>query len=184
MMSRWSSWETKHDDDDDDDDEGSHSDYSDEEIRSRSSCSCGLIIGFKRNNQVFDIDHSLSRLSLSEEEDSEEEELFEINLKKKKEPLDAITEEEEDDDCESTVFSLDIHDNNNDDVVYVAVGHRGRDHSSMEALSWALKHAVTPSTTVSLLHVFPQLKLIPTPCKSVLFFFIINLYPRLMVTVN
>ncbi|GAU14740.1 hypothetical protein TSUD_203890 [Trifolium subterraneum] len=38
--------------------------------------------------------------------------------------------------------------------------------SSMEALSWALKHSVTPnSTTVSLVHVFPQVKLIPTPCK-------------------
>ncbi|KAL5056645.1 hypothetical protein RYX36_037327 [Vicia faba] len=92
-----------------------------------------------------------------EEEDDDEnsKELFEINLKK--EPLDTIREE----DCESGVFSIDIHNKiKSNDVVYVAVGETG---SSMEALSWTLKHLVNPSsTTVSLVHVFPKVKQIPT----------------------
>ena len=57
---------------------------------------------------------------------------------------------------------LDIH--NEKDVVHVALGHDGE--SSMEALLWALKHLVTPSTTVYLIHVFPETRLIPSPCKS------------------
>ncbi|RZC04869.1 U-box domain-containing protein 54-like [Glycine soja] len=120
--------------------------------------SCGGFIGFKRN-QVIDCSSEIG--------DSDTEELFEINLKEK-EPLalDAIRE-----DCEiSTVFSLDIdiHDGgsgNDDDVVYVAVGKDG--DSSMEALSWALKHAVTPSATVCIVHVFPQVKLIPSPLGKI-----------------
>ena len=97
-------------------------------------------------------DYSLSSSEIGEEDS---EELFEINLK---EPLDTVRE-----DCESTVFSLDIH-NCKEDVVYVAVGDGG--DSSTEALSWALKHAVTPSTTVYLIHVFPKIKFIPSPRKS------------------
>ncbi|XP_020230757.1 U-box domain-containing protein 35 [Cajanus cajan] len=115
-----------------------------------SICGCGFI-GFKRN-QV--IDCSLSQSEI--EEDSEE--LFEINLNKEPLALDTIRE-----DCESTVFSLDI--NKAKDVVYVAVGNDG--DSSMEALSWALKHAVTPSATVCLLHVFPQVNLIPSPLGKI-----------------
>nr|KYP62819.1 U-box domain-containing protein 33 [Cajanus cajan] len=106
------------------------------------NCSCGFI-GFRRN-QVFDFDCNTN--------DEDSEELFEINLK---EPLDTISE-----DCESSVFSFDIH-NNEKDVVHVAVDHVGE--SSMEALLWTLKHAVTPSTTVSLIHVFPQIRFIPSP---------------------
>jgi len=133
--------------------------YYDEEI---SSCGCGFI-GFKKS-QVFDYNFG-SEIG-DNDDDGDSEELFEINLKKEIR-LDSIREEEW---CESsTVFSLDIHnhDNNLDDVVYVAVGTNiNGGSSSMEALSWTLKHAVTPSTTtVSLLHVFPQVKLIPTPCK-------------------
>ncbi|KAJ1428634.1 UspA [Sesbania bispinosa] len=112
---------------------------SDEET---STCTC-VFTGFRRN-QVFDYNQSFST-----NEDSEE--LFEINLKL---PLDAISE-----DCESSVFSFDIH--NEKDIVHVAVDHTGE--SSMEALLWTLKHAVTPSTTVYLIHVFPEIRLIPTP---------------------
>lgn len=90
--------------------------------------SCGGFIGFKRNQVIGD---------------SDSEELFEINLKK---PLDAILRE----DCESILFSLDIDNgvgnDGGDDVVYVAVGNDG--DSSTEALSWASKHAMTPSATV------------------------------------
>uniref|UniRef100_K7LB97 UspA domain-containing protein n=1 Tax=Glycine max TaxID=3847 RepID=K7LB97_SOYBN len=85
-------------------------------------------------------------------EDSEE--LFEINLK---EPyLDTISEEN----FESSVFLSDIHINDKD-VVHVAVDHVGE--SSMEALLWTLNHALTPSTTVYLLLVFPEIRLVPSP---------------------
>ncbi|CAL5199627.1 unnamed protein product [Lathyrus oleraceus] len=88
-------------------------------------------------------------------DDVDSDELFEIN--QKNESLDTIREE----DCESSVFSIDIHNNiKSNDVVYVAVGETD---SSMKALSWTLKHLVNPnSTTVSLIHVFPPAKRIPT----------------------
>ncbi|KAJ0986913.1 hypothetical protein J5N97_005269 [Dioscorea zingiberensis] len=44
--------------------------------------------------------------------------------------------------------------------VYVAVGKRS---SSMDALSWALKHLVKPSSFVYLIHVFPEVHHVPTP---------------------
>lgn len=130
--------------------------YDSNEEVSSSICGCGFI-GFKRN-QVFDYSLSACSNEIGDEEEGSSEELFEINIQQQ--PLDTIREEY----CESTVFSLDI---DNIDVVYVAVGDCEDSSSSMEALSWALKHAVTPSTTtLSLLHVFPQVKFIPTPCKS------------------
>lgn len=93
--------------------------------------------------------------STNEINNEDSEELFEINLK---EQLDTISEE----DCESSVFSFDFH--NDKDVVHVAVDHVGE--SSMEALLWTLNHAVTPSTTVYLVHVFPEIRLVPSPCES------------------
>ncbi|XP_058771896.1 U-box domain-containing protein 35-like [Vicia villosa] len=119
----------------DGDDEFLH--YFDEDIGTRCVC------GFR------------SKIELEEEDDGvNSEDLFEMNLKK--EPLGTIREE----DCESSVFSIDIHKDRLYDVVYVAVGENG---SSMEALSWTLKHLVNPnSTIVSLIHVFPQVKRIPT----------------------
>jgi len=94
--------------------------------------------------------------STNEVNNEDLEELFEINLKGS---LDTISE-----DCESSVFSFDIDNNNDKDVVHVAVDNVGE--SSMEALSWTLKHAVTPSTTVYLIHIFPEIRLIPSPCES------------------
>ncbi|XP_058727754.1 U-box domain-containing protein 35-like [Vicia villosa] len=130
--------------------------YVDASDEDNTSCGCGLI-GFKKN-QVFDFDYSFSS------EIEEEDDLFEINLKKG-EPLDSIKEEEDYE--RSTVFSLDIHKDklSDSDVVYVAVGENG---SSMEALSWTLKHLVKPnSTIVSLVHVFPRVKQIPTPMGKI-----------------
>lgn len=49
-----------------------------------------------------------------------------------------------------------------EDSVYVAVG---KSDTSMEALSWTLKNWVTPSTIVYLIHVFPEIKHVPSPCK-------------------
>ncbi|XP_027368641.1 U-box domain-containing protein 35-like [Abrus precatorius] len=143
------SLETEHDD------ECMHYDSDDE----RSTiCNCSFM-GLKRN-QVIDYSPSRSNSNNSEIGDGEDsEELFEINLMKDSLSLDTIREE-----CESTVFSLDLDIHNakyEDNVVHVAVGSDGE--SSMEALSWALKQAVTPSTTVCLLHVFPKVKLIPSP---------------------
>ncbi|XP_020705727.1 U-box domain-containing protein 35 [Dendrobium catenatum] len=46
------------------------------------------------------------------------------------------------------------------DEIYVAVG---KNSSSMEALSWALKHVAKPSSIVYLIHVFPEVLSIPTP---------------------
>ncbi|XP_057420158.1 U-box domain-containing protein 35-like [Lotus japonicus] len=109
--------------------------------------------------------YSSSEIGDEDSESESDSELFEININMKEGlSLDTIPE-----DCESaSVFSLDIdnHQAEKDDVVYVAVSFDG--NSSMEALSWALKHAVTPSsTTVCLLHVFPQVKLIPTPLGKI-----------------
>lgn len=52
-----------------------------------------------------------------------------------------------------------------EDCVYVGVG---KSESSMDALAWTLKHAVEPgrSTTIFLVHVFPEIRFVPSPCKS------------------
>lgn len=50
-------------------------------------------------------------------------------------------------------------------VVYVAVGKM---KSSMDALSWVLRHEVgnhPSSKVVYLIHIFPEVRHIPTPCK-------------------
>jgi hypothetical protein len=49
------------------------------------------------------------------------------------------------------------------DDVYVAVGKGG---SSMAALSWALRQLSKPRSFVYLVHVFPAVATIPTPCKQ------------------
>lgn len=59
----------------------------------------------------------------------------------------------------------DIDDHSSlDESVYVGVG---KGESSMDALTWALKHEVDPSssTTVYLIHVFPEVTYIPSPCE-------------------
>lgn len=92
-------------------------------------------------------------------------------------------EEDEDELSEGSLFSIDIDnhdrhlgDNDHDhdgrgeddhsDGVYVAVG-KSNSKSSMEALLWTLKHAISSpsSAIVYLIHVFPVIRLIPSPCK-------------------
>lgn len=52
-----------------------------------------------------------------------------------------------------------------EDCVYVGVG---KSDSSNEALQWALKNAITTSTTVVyLLHVFPETRYIPSPLGKI-----------------
>ncbi|VAI73089.1 unnamed protein product [Triticum turgidum subsp. durum] len=53
------------------------------------------------------------------------------------------------------------------DDVYVAVGKGG---SSMAALSWALTQLARPRSFVYLVHVFPVVATIPTPCNQATLF--------------
>lgn len=96
------------------------------------------------------------------EMDMEEEtpsELFEIN----QDVLRASMVEERDHEHEGSLFSFDFQNWN--DRVFVAVGAAEESSSSMDALEWTLRHVVTPSTMVLLIHVFPVLRFIPSPCK-------------------
>lgn len=73
----------------------------------------------------------------------------------------------------STLYSFDFHDNGNA-VVYVVVGNSNKisKETSMDALLWTLKNVVVDpsSTIVFLIHIYPQTKYIPTPCKIVFSF--------------
>ncbi|KAK4588683.1 hypothetical protein RGQ29_019621 [Quercus rubra] len=62
---------------------------------------------------------------------------------------------------EGSLFSFDFQNWN--DRVFVAVGAAEESSSSMDALEWTLRHVVTPSTTVFLIHVFPVIRFIPSP---------------------
>lgn len=97
--------------------------------------------------------HGGGSTGISEIEEENVSELFEINHDG--EPMASIKEE-----FESSLFSFDINENSGD--VYVAVG---KGESSMDAVLWTLKHIVNSSRTtlVYLLHIFPELRHIPTP---------------------
>jgi hypothetical protein len=82
------------------------------------------------------------------EEESSSSDLFEIN--------------HEYHDYEGSLFSFDFQKWN--DSVFVAVG-KAESRSSMDALVWTLRYLVTPSTVVHLIHVFPPIRYIPSPCK-------------------
>ncbi|KAK2652683.1 hypothetical protein Ddye_012539 [Dipteronia dyeriana] len=90
--------------------------------------------------------------SVCEIEEVESSELFEIEdglpLETTKEDL-----------FEGSLFSFDVHGYGTDHI-YVAVG---KSESSMDALLWTLKHAVNPSTVIYLIHIFPEIKHIPSP---------------------
>lgn len=72
---------------------------------------------------------------------------------------------------QASLFSFDFNNKGGDihDIVYVAVWNKNisQEESSMDALFWTLKHGVINpnSAIVFLIHIFPQTKLIPTPCK-------------------
>lgn len=94
-------------------------------------------------------------------EEEEEEDINRgvlLNRQIKTDPMPSIKEEL---DGSSSLLSLDFH-GGGEDVVYVAVGKTGS--SSMDALVWTLNHAViNPSTSVCLIHVFPEIRHISTP---------------------
>ncbi|CAK7323348.1 unnamed protein product [Dovyalis caffra] len=79
-----------------------------------------------------------SSSGVSEIEEENSSDLFEINHAV---PLESIKE-----DIEGSLFSFDVHDNGDrqGDCVYVGVG---KSESSVDALSWTLKNAVTDSNT-------------------------------------
>lgn len=86
---------------------------------------------------------------------AEIKELFEM---KKFAPMPSIKEEYD----KGSLYS-----STEDHSVYVAVG---KSPSSLDALDWALRHAVNPpSTTVYLIHIYPEIRQIPTPCKFRIF---------------
>ncbi|KAA8519233.1 hypothetical protein F0562_013489 [Nyssa sinensis] len=91
--------------------------------------------------------------SVSEIEEEKSSEVFEISTGI---GMASIGEEDVDQD---SLFTHD-HFQNGGDVVYVAVG---KSESSMDALVWTINHAVNPSTLVFLIHVFPEIRHIPTP---------------------
>ncbi|KAJ0083167.1 hypothetical protein Patl1_09620 [Pistacia atlantica] len=61
---------------------------------------------------------------------------------------------------EGSLFLMDVHGGDHQDSVYVAVG---KGESSIYALSWTLQHLVNPSTIIYLIHVFPEIKHVPSP---------------------
>ncbi|KAK2984247.1 hypothetical protein RJ640_010206 [Escallonia rubra] len=110
----------------------------------------------------FPSDEGVSRgYSCEIEEEGSSSELFEIKNGLR---LASVREE-----GEGSLFSYDFqHGEGGDDVVYLAIGGRsgGGDNGGpdMDALVWTLSHAVAPaSTLVYLIHVFPELRHIPTP---------------------
>ncbi|QCD79832.1 Rossmann-like alpha/beta/alpha sandwich fold [Vigna unguiculata] len=72
----------------------------------------------------------------------------------------SVCEIEEEEDHKPTLQKKEEEDKEEQDCVYVAVG---KSNTSMHALSWTLNNMVTQSTTIYLIHVFPQIKHIPNP---------------------
>lgn len=109
--------------------------------------------------QLYGSSSSSSSISEIEEEGAQNDdvpreiqELFEI---KRFAPMPSIREEQ---------YEKCSLKSNGEECVYVAVG---KSASSMDALDWTLKNVVTPSpsTLVYLIHIFPEIRQIPTPCK-------------------
>lgn len=100
------------------------------------------------------------RCEIEEEEEEINRNVLLNRQIKNDDPMPSIKEEV---DGSSSLFSLDFHGGGSgEEVVYVAVGKTGS--SSMDALVWTLNHAViNPSTSVCLIHVFPEIRHIPTP---------------------
>ncbi|XWS19268.1 hypothetical protein CRYUN_Cryun31cG0001000 [Craigia yunnanensis] len=93
---------------------------------------------------------SSSVSEIQEEEGNNSSELFEINHGV---GMASIKEVDQ-----SSLFSFDVTDE--EKSVYVAVG---KSESSMDALSWTLTHFANTSTILYLIHVFPEIRHIPSP---------------------
>ncbi|GAV86432.1 Usp domain-containing protein [Cephalotus follicularis] len=109
----------------------------------------------------FQLKNSTTIWEIEEEEEEEEEAgssegLYEINHGGVVVPMESIKEDVD----EGSLFSLDVNNGHSEDSVYVAVGKK---ESSVDALSWTLKHSVNRDTMIYLIHVFPEMHLIPSP---------------------
>ncbi|XP_075499517.1 uncharacterized protein LOC142537946 isoform X1 [Primulina tabacum] len=95
---------------------------------------------------------------------SEIEEEFSIDISSNRQMNNLETIKE---DTDGSLFSFDFHGGGGGDgSVYVAV-RKQNEEASMDALIWAMKNTViSPSTVVFLIHVFPETKFIPSPCKN------------------
>lgn len=71
-----------------------------------------------------------------------------------------VTEIEEDNSSDFTFNNHQQENKEEEDTVYVAVG---KSPSSIQALSWTLTNFTTPSTILYLIHVFPEINLLPNP---------------------
>lgn len=120
-------------------------------IQSHDEASASTTVGYRNQYNAY------SSVSEIEEESSSTSEIIEVNdhgLVR----METIKEESFE---AGSLYSLDLQ--SLEDSVYVGVG---KSESSMEALVWTIKHAVTsPSTVVYLVHVFPEILYIPSPCK-------------------
>lgn len=114
-------------------------------FKATSDYESGDIISYSRSNGISEIEE--------EQEDDVSngvEELFET---RKFAPMPSIREEHD----KRSVASVP------EDSIHVAVG---KSLSSVQALDWALRNALdSPSTVLYLIHIFPETKQIPTPCK-------------------
>lgn len=73
-------------------------------------------------------------------------------------------------------------DQNPEECVCVGVG---KGESSMDALKWTLKHLInSQGTTINLVHVFPEIHYIPSPCKFPLTFYFFSDAPLLASIVS
>ncbi|OWM83334.1 U-box domain-containing protein 35-like [Punica granatum] len=101
------------------------------------------------------------RCTVSEIEEESFSDLFEIGQSG------SVAVPGKEDVSESSLFSYDIHrggEVEDEDCVYVAVG---KEDSSMDALMWTLRNiqaiSATMTTTIYLVHVFPETHFIPSP---------------------
>jgi hypothetical protein len=97
--------------------------------------------------QVFSPEKKIMSALSRESDEESSSDLFEINHEY---------------DYEGSLFSFDFQKWN--DSVFVAVGNT-ESRSSMDALEWTLRYLVTPCTVLHLIHVFPLIRHIPSPCK-------------------
>ncbi|XP_075664619.1 U-box domain-containing protein 35-like [Castanea sativa] len=122
-------------------------------VQSHDEASASTTVGYRNQYNAY------SSVSEIEEESSSTSEIIEVNdhgLAR----METIKEESF---GASSLYSLDLQ--SLEDSVYVAVG---KSESSMEALVWTLKNAVTsPSTMVYLVHVFPEILYIPSPLGKI-----------------
>lgn len=109
-----------------------------------------------------------------EEEDAVAEEVKELFGMREFSPMPRIREEGEKNQTLnwSNREGEEEEEEDNINTFYVAVG---KSESSMDALAWTLNHAsISSPILVFLIHIFPEVHCIPTPCKELSIYDFIN----------